>query len=106
MESSLNFSLGKRLPWLYLEGMADYGRGLPREIVAAVNTGEIQEPLSTKDVRSLVSSRGWQTPDSYTNVVLNNCTSEEHSLSYPKYFVKVSRGKFKLKPEYKGQNWR
>jgi hypothetical protein len=34
--------------------MAKYGRGLNREIVAAVNNGVILEPFSTIEVRKLI----------------------------------------------------
>lgn len=35
--------------------MAKYGRGLNREIVAAVNVGLIDEPFSTIEIRKLIT---------------------------------------------------
>ena len=40
--------------------MPKYGRGLNREIVAAVNSGMIQEPFSIKDVRKLIKAKNWK----------------------------------------------
>jgi hypothetical protein len=40
--------------------VAKYGRGLNREVVAAVNRGELAEPLTTDTVRQLAAS--WPSP--------------------------------------------
>jgi len=41
------------------EEMPKYGRGLNRELVSAINAGEIKEPFSTKDVRKLIALKKW-----------------------------------------------
>jgi len=87
--------------------MAKYGRGLNREIVAAVNEGTISEPFSTSDIRKLIKLKNWkpEPTENHINVTLANATSEEHSLTYKKYFLSVGDGQYKLKPQYMGKNW-
>jgi hypothetical protein len=87
--------------------MAKYGRGLNREIVAAVNAGLITEPFSTKDIRKLIKQKNWtpEPTENHINVTLANATSAEHSLTYKKYFLPVGDGQYKVKPQYKGKDW-
>lgn len=87
--------------------MAKYGRGLNREIVAAVNEGIIPEPFSTKEIRGLIERKKWkpEPTEKHINVTLANATSEEHSLSYKKYFLNVGEGLYQVKPQYKGKEW-
>jgi hypothetical protein len=87
--------------------MAKYGRGLNREMVAAVNSGLISEPFSTKDVRALIHKEGWQPEptDNYINVALANGSSVRHSPTYKKYFASIGDGQYKLKEQFKGDKW-
>lgn len=84
---------------------AKYGRGLNREIVAAVNSGTISEPFSIDDVRNLIADRGWEVPETYLRVCLANGASNQHSLTYQKYFVSMGQGKYRLSGKYKGPQW-
>ena len=69
--------------------MAKYGRGLNREIVAAVNAGLISEPFSTKDIRKLIKIKNWkpEPTENYINVTLANGASDRHSITFKKYFL-------------------
>jgi hypothetical protein len=49
------------LLWNEEKKMAKYGRGLNREVVAAVNAGLITEPFSTKDIRKLIQIKEMET---------------------------------------------
>lgn len=88
--------------------MAKYGRGLNRELVAAVNTGLISEPFSVKDVRKLIEVKGWwpSPPEAYITVALANGASDEHSETFKKYFVSIGDGTYKLRLDYKGSKWK
>lgn len=80
-------------------GRARYGRGLGRELIAAVNAGEIAEPFGTDELRRLIAKRGWDVPETTVNVFLNNSSNDYATNG--KYFVRVGPGKFKLRPEYR-----
>ena len=84
-----------------------YGRGLNREVVAAVNCGFVSEPFSTKDVRKLIEHKGWKPkpPETYVKVTLSGGASDKHSIIYKKYFVSVGDGLYKLRPKYRGSEW-
>ena len=88
--------------------MAKYGRGLNREIVAAVNTGELTEPITVESVRRLVRIRDW--PESPTEnqitVTLSNGASDAHSATYKKYFYSLDHGEYELRPQFRGERWR
>jgi len=87
--------------------MAKYGRGLNREIVAAVNGGLITEPFSTKDIRNLIKVKKWkpEPTENHINVTLANGASEEHSPTYKKYFSSTGDGQYRLRPQYKNNDW-
>ncbi len=85
--------------------MAKYGRGLNREIVAAVNRGDLTEPLSIASVRQLAALRGWTPPEGLLNVTLANAASDDHSPSYRKYFRSAGPGRYRLRDEYRGPHW-
>lgn len=87
--------------------MAKYGRGLNREIVAAVNKGLISEPFSIKDVKKLVKLKDWNPgpTENHINVTLANAASEDHSLSYRKYFLSTGKGKYRLRRNFRGEEW-
>ena len=82
--------------------MPKYGRGLNREIVEAVNRGEMSEPFGIRDVKEFARRRGWNVPDSYSNVALANAASPEHSQMYKKYFYQVGEGRYRLREEFRG----
>ena len=88
--------------------MAIYGRGLNREIVAAVNNGEIQELITVDSVRKVVELRGWvpRPTEKHIAVTLANGSSNTHSPTYKKYFVADDAGGYRLKDEYKGDRWK
>jgi len=88
--------------------MPKYGRGLNREIVGAVNSGLIPESFSTKDIRKLIKTRNWYPcpPENYINVTLANAASDSHSATYKKYFISVGDSQYKLRSQYKGNEWR
>jgi len=85
--------------------LAKYGRGLNREIVAAVNKGIISEPFSTKDIRKLIKLINWnpEPSENHINVTLSNGASEQHSITYKKYFISIGDGQYTVKPQYKGK---
>ncbi len=85
--------------------MAKYGRGLNREIVAAVNRGEIPERFTIREVKAFASNNGWMIPDTYTTVTLANAASMSHSPTYKKYFEALGGGEYRLLPEFKGSRW-
>jgi hypothetical protein len=87
--------------------MPKYGRGLNREIVAAVNNGLVSEPFSVADVRMVIKKKGWkpEPPEEYVTVALANGASENHSHTYKKYFLSLGEGQYKLRPEFKGLDW-
>ncbi len=86
--------------------MAKFGRGVNREVVAAVNTGELREPLTVHSVRYLVAKRGWTPSPELVLAALENASSDDHNLSYTKYFRAVGRGRYELRDEYRGPDWR
>jgi hypothetical protein len=87
--------------------MPKYGRGLNREVCAAVNGGFISEPFAVKDVRWLIKKKGWSPEPSgqYVVVALANGASDDHSPTYKKYFVSFGDGLYILRNEYKGPEW-
>jgi len=87
--------------------MAKYGRGLNREIVAAVNAGLIIDPFSTKDIRKLIKFKNWtpEPTENYINVTLANGASDKHSTTYKKYFLSVGDGQYRIRNKYKGNDW-
>jgi hypothetical protein len=85
--------------------MPKYGRGLNREIVGAVNKGIIFEPFRTSDIRQFTASKGWSVPETYINVTLANASSDEHSETYKKFFIRIDDGIYKVKPNYRGSHW-
>lgn len=76
--------------------MPKHGRGLNKEISIAVKEGKIIEPFSVSDIRTFVSSKGWEIPETYISVCLANGSSETHSSTYKKYFIAVAGGKYRL----------
>ncbi len=87
--------------------MPKYGRGLNREVVAAVNKGSITEPFTVREVRRLIKEKGWkpEPPEVYIVVALANGASENHSPTYKKYFLSAGEGLYRLRTKYKGTAW-
>lgn len=87
--------------------MSKYGRGLNREIVAAINSGIIQEPFSVAQVMKLIKIKQWIPQPSLLdiNVNLSNASSKVQSPTDEKYFRSLDRGLYMLNPEYKGEEW-
>jgi len=87
--------------------MPKYGRGLNRELVAAVNAGVIKEPFDISGIKELISIKNWNPPPtlSYINVALSNAANEVHSLTYKKYFIALGDGKYRLQDRYRGPEW-
>ena len=86
--------------------MPKYARGLNREVVAAINRGELSEPLTVASVRRLATMRGWNPPESLVLVALANAASDDHSSSYRKYFRSLGGGRHALREEFRGPHWR
>ena len=76
--------------------MAKYGDGLGIEFVRAVKKGFIKQPFTTQDVKWFAQYKGWDVPDHYVNVLLANGSSENHSLTYKKYFKPCGNGGYEL----------
>jgi hypothetical protein len=87
-------------------GMAKYGRGVNREIVGAVNQGIIDEPFSVADIRHFAQKCGWNIPENYLIDSLANASSQDHSLTYKKYFQSLGNGQYQLVGKYRGFEWR
>lgn len=85
--------------------MAKFGRGLNREIVAAVNRGELSEPLTVSTIREFVRRRGWPVRESHLRVTLANAASIRHSPTYRKYFEALGDGRYQVRREYRGLDW-
>jgi hypothetical protein len=87
--------------------MAKYGRGLNREVVAAVNNGSIREPFTVEDVRHLIRGKRWNPPPTANHVVvtLANGASDSHSDTYKKYFRTLGDGQYRLRDRYRGDEW-
>jgi len=83
--------------------MPKYGLGLNKEIVNAVNAGDINEPFSTADIRKFIHSKKWnpEPTELYINTTLSNASSDTHSHTYKKYFKSVGVGKFIVRQQYK-----
>lgn len=86
--------------------MPKYGRGLNREIVAAVNQRITKEPFSIADVKDLANQNGWNIPNNYVNCCLANGSSLKHSLTYKKYFISLGDGMYQVDIIYKGNQWK
>lgn len=88
--------------------MAKYGRGLNRELVAMVNSGQIMEPFGIREVYRLIEMKGWvpSPTENYINCCLANGSSETHSQNYKKYFSTTGEGKYTVREEYRNVDWR
>lgn len=85
--------------------MSKFGRGLNRKIVGAVNRGELPEPLTTAAVLEFALRHGWAVRETHLRVTLANAASSDHSPTYRKYFEAVSRGRYRVRQEFRGTEW-
>jgi len=85
--------------------LSKFGRGLNREIVGAVNRGELAEPLTIEVVREFALRSGWAVRETHLRVTLANAASRGHSPTYRKYFEPVGRGRYRVRREYRGVEW-
>lgn len=85
--------------------LTKFGRGLNREIVGAVNRGELREPLTIAAVREFALARGWAVRESHLAVTLVNAASSNHSPTYRKYFEAVGRGRYRVRRDFRGEDW-
>lgn len=82
--------------------MVKYGEGLAKEIVKAVNNGEINEPLTKEKVEKLCDLKNYDYTDNMIGVILSNSEIDAiHSPTFKKYFKKMGRGKYVVLPEYR-----
>jgi hypothetical protein len=91
--------------YLRLIKMPKFGRGLNREVVAAVNRGLISEPFSVATVRQFAMSNNWDVSENYLIVCLANAAAETHSHTFKKYFNALGNGQYRIRQEFKGANW-
>lgn len=83
--------------------MKKYGEGLGLEIVKAVNSGEIEEPITFEKVKAFCEKNGLRPTDNQMRVTLSNATENEHSPSYTKYFERTGRGSYIVRNEYRAR---
>lgn len=82
--------------------MSKYGEGLAKEIVKAVNNGEIQEPLTQEKVKELCKAKNYKCTQNMLNVILPNSEIDaKHSPTFIKYFKRINRGEYVILPEYR-----
>ncbi len=87
--------------------MSKFGRGLNREVVAAVNSGSISEPFGVRDVRLLIGEKGWypEPSEKYVSARLANGSKDNSCSTLKKYFYSLGGDMYKLRSEYKGDEW-
>lgn len=82
--------------------MAKHGdEGLGYEIVKAVNSGQIIEPITFNKVKEYCRKIGLNPSENHMKLILSNATENTHSPTYKKYFTRTARGKYMLLPKYK-----
>lgn len=82
--------------------MAKYGEGLAKEIVKAINNGEITEPLTRKKVEELCMLKNYDYPKNMKNVILSNSEIDaKHSDTFKRYFKRIDKGEYVLLPQYR-----
>jgi hypothetical protein len=84
--------------------MAKHGdSGLGFEIVKAVISGEMTEPITTEKVRSLCNRKGIHASENHIRVILPNASENTHSPTYKKYFQRIGKGEYVVLPEFKNK---
>jgi hypothetical protein len=82
-------------------GKTKYGRGLAFEVYEAVRKKELEEPITSEDVKKFVLKKGWYPSEKFLNVLLPNSSSDKHSLTYKKYFKSIGNSKYILNKDLK-----
>lgn len=80
--------------------VAKHGDGLGYEIVKAVISGEIIEPITLQKVKDFCERSGIQASDNHIRVTLSNATVNTHSPTYKVFFERVGRGEYQILPKY------
>ncbi|MCH6265081.1 hypothetical protein [Neobacillus citreus] len=84
--------------------MARHGEsGLGYEIVKAVISGEIIEPITYEKIKLFCKKNNIDATESHMRVILSNSSENTHSPTYKKYFKRVGRGEYEVLSEYKNQ---
>lgn len=83
--------------------MSKYGEGLAREIIKAVNRGDIIEPITYKKIEQFCSNNGLAATENQMRVILSNGTENKHSPTYTKYFERTRRGEYRILSKYRHQ---
>ncbi|WP_079914142.1 HNH endonuclease [Paenibacillus sp. 32352] len=81
--------------------MVKHGEGLGYEIVKAVLSGEIIEPITFQKVKAYCERSGIHASENHMSVILSNATENNHSPTYKVYFERVGKGKYRILPEYR-----
>jgi len=80
--------------------MAKYGKGLNKEIVDAINRGEIQNPFGIQDVILFTKNRGWNISLRHIGASLSNGCGRDCNGSRIKYFERFYHGAYRLDPKF------
>lgn len=82
--------------------MAKYGDGgLGLELVKAVNSGEIIEPLTFEKIKLYCTDKNIEATENHMRVILPNASENDHSPFYRKYFKRVGRGEYVILDEFR-----
>ena len=81
--------------------MTKYGEGLAKEIVKAVNRGEIIEPITKAKVNQLCEKKKFNYSDDMKGIILSNSEIDAtHSPTFKKYFKRINKGEYIVLPQY------
>lgn len=82
--------------------MAKYGEGLAKEIVKAVNDGEMKEPITIEKIKKLCNDK-WGTFEIRTvySQLRNSSLNKNYNSKNTSYFLQVNRGKYILLEKYR-----
>ncbi|MBS6025745.1 MAG: HNH endonuclease [Paeniclostridium sordellii] len=82
--------------------MAKYGEGLAKEIVKAVNNGEMKEPITIEKIKKLCNDK-WGTFEIRTvySQLRNSSLNKNYNSNNTSYFLQVNRGKYILLEKYR-----
>ncbi|WP_278739575.1 HNH endonuclease [Paenibacillus macerans] len=86
-----------------VNSMVKHGEGLGYEIVKAVISGEIIEPITFQKVKEFCNTNGIQASQNHMRVILSNATENTHSPNYKRYFERVGKGEYRILPEHRRQ---
>lgn len=80
--------------------MAKYGKGLNKEIVDAINKGEIQKSFGIQDVIVFTKKRGWNISLRHIGASLSNGCGRDYNGALIKYFEHFYHGAYRLDPRF------